>query len=198
MSKLADTELTRIEGLLTSDPVQAEVEATRLLAANPGHALARLFQGIARRLSGDPAGAVDVLEPLCASVPDAPLPHLQLGLALRETDRAKAAVDAMRRAVAVKPDFSDAWLALADLLHATGDAEGADRAFGRYLEHSVRDFTAVTAALGENRTADAEAILREHLQQNPTDVRALCLLADVALRHARYDTAEALLSRCLD
>lgn len=47
--------------------------------------MARLFQGIARLLSGNPARAIEVLEPLCESAPRAPLPHLELGLALRET-----------------------------------------------------------------------------------------------------------------
>jgi tetratricopeptide (TPR) repeat protein len=194
---IGDAALARVESLLSSDPAQAEAEAGRLVAANPRNAMARLFQGIARRLLGNPAGAIEVLEPLCASAPNAPLPHLQLGLALRETGRKEAAVGPMRRAVAMKPDFSDAWLALADLLHETGDAEGADQAFGQYIEHASRDFPEATAALSENRTADAETFLRAHLKHNPTDVRALCMLADVALRHARYDSAEALLQRCL-
>lgn len=107
-------ELGRIERLLSSDPAQAEAAATRIVAADPRHTMALLFQGIARRLLGNPAGAIDVLEPLCERAPDAPLPQLQLGLALREIGEKEAAVRPMRRAVVVKPDFSDAWLALAD------------------------------------------------------------------------------------
>jgi tetratricopeptide (TPR) repeat protein len=197
--RTGDTRLARIESLLASDPARAEREAGELLAEHPDHAMARLFQGIARRLLGNPAGAIEVLAPLSDSVPGAPLPHLQLALARRETGDREGAEQAMRRAVAAKPDFSDAWLALADLLVAKGDAAGADRAFIRYLELSAQDprLREPAAALNENRTADAERFLRQHLQRHPTDVRAISMLADVALRHSRYDAAEALLQECL-
>ncbi|HEX7060830.1 MAG TPA: sulfotransferase [Woeseiaceae bacterium] len=192
--------LARIEALLASDPALAEREAGLLLAADPGNAMARLFQGIARRLLGQPAAAIEVLEPLTQSAPQAPLPHLQLGLALREAGRKEAAAEAIRRAVAVKPDFADGWLALADLLVSMDDRQGADRAFGRYIEHSANDpgLREIAQALSENRTADAEAALRAHLQQHPTDVRATAMLAEVALRHGHYEAAERLLASCLE
>src|SRR5690606_20718879 len=145
------TELARIERLLGSDPGQAKAAAARFLARHPRNAMAQLFLAIARRLSGDPAGAVEILESLCKSVPDAPLPHLQLGLALRETGNHERAIAAMRRAVAIKQDFGDAWRALADLLYASGDLQGADEAFGWYVRHSAGAFPEVEAMLGESR-----------------------------------------------
>lgn len=192
--------LSRIEQLLSTDPEQAEAQAGEVLAAVPGHPMAMLFQGIARRLAGRPEAAIDVLIPLCKQWPNAPLPHLQLGLALRESGQREPALQAMRRAVAIKPDFVDAWLALADLLTAMSDTKAADQAFSMYLGHVARDphLLQPATALKENRTAEAETLLREHLARHPNDVAALCMLADVAARHSQLESAERLLLRCLE
>jgi cytochrome c-type biogenesis protein CcmH/NrfG len=52
--------------------------------------------------------------------------------------------------------------------------------------------------LCEGRIAVAESLLREHLKQNPTDVAAIRMLAEVAARLGRYGDAESLLHRCLE
>ena len=190
--------LRQIEQLLRSDPARAEALAAEFLAAVPGHQMALLFHGIASRLAGNLDTAIDILTLLSASSPDAPLVHLQLGLALRGSGRNEDALQSMRRAVTVKPDFSDAWLALADLLTALGDRSSADEAFTMYVRHSANDphLREPAAALRENRVADAENQLRKHVEQHPTDIVSLCLLADVAERNDRMKEAEELLERC--
>jgi tetratricopeptide (TPR) repeat protein len=192
--------LSRIEQLLNSDPVRADAQATELLAAVPAHPMALLFQAIARRLMGNPTGAVEILTQLCQSWPDAPLPQLQLGLALRQAGQHQSAVQAMRRAVAIRADFGDAWLALAELLTALADIDGADQAFGMYVRCSARDprFEVSRAALRENRIAEAETLLQRELDRHPTDVVALCMVADVVARQGRTRQAHDLLARCLE
>ncbi len=192
--------LRQIEQLLRTAPARAEALAAEFLTTVPGHPMALLFQGIASRLTGNLAAAIDILTPLAAGCPDAPLVHLQLGLVLRESGQAQAALQSMRRAVAVKPDFSDAWLALADFLTALGDRDAADDAFTMYVRYSANDphLREPAAALRENRVADAETLLRKHAEQHPTDIVALCLLADVLVRTDRMEQAEALLERCLE
>lgn len=191
--------IARIERLLYSDPALADAEAVALLAAVPGQPRALLLQGIARRLMGNPASAIEILAPLCQTWPDASA-HLQLGLAQREAGRNEAAVETMRRAVAFNPEFNDAWRALAELLTAMGDTEGADAAFAGYLRYSQRDprLLEPAAALRENRAGEAESLLRRHLQRHPMDIAALCMLADVAAQHDRLNDAETLLKRCLE
>ena len=95
----------------------------------------------------------------------------------------------------LKPDLADAWRALGDHLHAVDDAEGADQAYASYLKASSKDprLMAAAAALCDNRLAVAEALLREHLKQFPTDVAAIRMLAEVAARLGRYGDAENLL-----
>jgi predicted Zn-dependent protease len=192
--------LSQIESLLNTDPAQAESEASELLSIVPEHQMAMLFQGIARRLRGNAASAIEVLTLLSASSPDAPLVHLQLGLALHETGQNDRAIGSLHRAVKVKPDFGDAWLALADILIMTGDNKAADAAFTQYVNFSTSDPLLIQAAnaLKENRISEAEAILRGNLEQNPIDIVALCLLADVAERTDGINEAEVMLQRCLE
>ena len=66
--------------------------------------------------------------------------------------------------------------------------EGADAAYAQHIKHSVRDPRLMEAAvhLCEGRIALAEALLREHLKQHPTDVAAIRMLAEVAARLGRY------------
>lgn len=192
--------LSQVERLLGSDPARAEALADAVLADVPGHAMALLFQGMARRLAGRPAAAVEVLRPLCEQVRDAPFPHLQLGLALRESGEPGEAARAMRRALAIKADFSDAWLALAHLLAMAEDGQGLAEAFDGYIRHAMQDprLRQAAAALDEDRPGDAEALLRRRLESYPKDVVALRMLAAVAVRSARFDDAEALLQSCLE
>lgn len=192
--------LAQIERLLVSDPAIADAKAAELLASLPGQPMALLFRGIAQRLMARPASAVEILASLCRDWPSAPLPQLQLGLALREAGENERALEAMRRTVAIRPDFVDAWLALADLLTAMADTEGADQAFAVYIRHAMQDprLRQAADALRESRDAEAEPLLRAQLDRHPNDVVALCMLADIAARHTRFDSAERLLKRCLD
>ena len=191
--------LSHIERLLNTDPAQAEFQATELLRIIPGLEMALLFQGIARRLMGNSKAAIETLKPLSESCPDAPLVHLQLGLAFQETGHKDAANDSIRRAVTVKTDFGDAWLALGDLLTSMGDGKAADEAFAMYVRYSANEprLHEPARALKENRLADAESLLRTHLEHQPTDIVAICMLADVVERSERTGEAEAYLKECL-
>lgn len=161
--------------------------------------MALLLQGIARRLLGKPESAIEILAHLSNSCPDAPLVHMQLGLALRESGQYESASQSLRRAVTVKPDFSDAWLALADLLTVMEDFAGADQAFTTYVRYSTNDplLQEAAAAMRENQFAKAEMLLRNQLEQYPTDIAALCMLADIAECHEKIGEAEILLQQCL-
>jgi tetratricopeptide (TPR) repeat protein len=155
---------------------------------------------VARRRTGDVSGAVEILSNLVAKQPQAPVAHFELGLALGAAGQGDAAVDALRRALELKPDLGDAWRALGDHLTAIDDAQGADEAYARHIQYSTRDPRLMEAgsALVENRIAVAEALLREHLKEHPTDVAAIRMLAEVAARLGRNEDGENLLRRCLE
>ncbi|HEY2398878.1 MAG TPA: sulfotransferase [Steroidobacteraceae bacterium] len=79
-------------------------------------------------------------------------------------------------------------------------AAAAAEARGWQIKAATKDPRLLTAglALCENRIPHAEALLREHLQQFPTEVAAIRMLAEVAARLGRLRDAENLLIRCLE
>jgi Flp pilus assembly protein TadD len=195
-----DVALAHARRLLATRPALAAEQAAEILKAVPGHPVATLLLGSARRAGGDVAGAVAVLEPLACEQPKSALVHYELGRALASAGRGDDAVDALRRAVQLKPDHADAWRALGDHLTAVGDVEGADDAYVSQVRASTRDprLLEAAAAMQANRIAPAEALLREHLKEHPTDVAAIRMLAEVAARLGRYGDSEHLLTRALE
>ncbi len=194
-----DVALTHAARLLASNPVLAEEQAAEILGVVPEHPVALLYLGIARRLTGKPAEAVAVLEPLVRAHDEWASAHFELGLAYGAANRGDEAASALKRALERKPDLVDAWRALGDQLTHNADTAGADEAYARHIKASTKDprLLEPAAALCENRLAVAEALLRAHLKQFPTDVAAIRMFAEVASRLGRYGDAEKLLERCL-
>ena len=194
------TALAHAERLLATAPKLAAEQAIEILKVVPDHPAARLLLASARRRTGDAAGALGMLEPLAKTYPDWAVVQYELGLAHGALRHGEPAVAALRRSVELRPDLGEAWRALADHLNAIGDVAGADAAYARHLKFSTSDprLLEAGAALIENRIAPAEALLRTHLKQYPTDIAAIRMLAEVAARLGRYADAEALLERCLE
>ncbi len=186
--------------LLGEDPLLAAEQATEILKAIPGQRNAALLLGIARRTAGDLQGAYSALEPLVQAHPRWAPAHCELGLTLGALGRGEQAVTSLRQAVELSPGLADAWRALADHLDAMGDHTGADTARGHFIKASTKDprLLSAAAALSENRIPEAEALLRRHLSEFPTDVAAIRMFAEVAGRLGRYRDAENLLTRCLE
>ena len=195
-----DTALAHARRLLQSNPALAAEQAGEILKVAPNHPVAALLLGSARRMLGDTAGARQVLEPLSRAQANWAAAHYELGLALGDAAQPDAALTALRRAVALKPDLPDAWRAIGDHLTVRRDAHGADHAYAQHIRASTRDpkLLIAASALVEGRIARAEALLRTHLKQYPTDVAALRMLAEVAARLGRNTDAELLLERCLE
>ncbi len=195
-----DVAVTHAARLLESDPALAAEQATEILKAAPAHPAAVLILGVAHRRGGDAAAAVAALTPLVARHPRWAAAQYELAAALGDAGAGEQAVAALRRAVEINPEMPEAWRLLADHLAAMGDDAGADAARARSLKSSTRDprLLAAGAALCDNRIPDAEALLRRHLSEHPTDVAAIRMFAEVAARIGRYHDAEKLLARCLE
>ena len=195
-----DVALNHASRLLGSDPEQAAQQATEILRVVGDHPAALLVLATAHRFCGRNSQALEILQLLVLSQPRAALVHYELGLALGRAGRGDEALAALRRALALKPELPQAWLALADHLRGVGDAEDADAAYLAYVRHSARDPCLLQAAeaLADNRLPDAEALLRDWLKQHPTDVAAIRMLAELAVRVGRTEEALHLLERCLE
>ncbi|GAP67508.1 sulfotransferase family protein [Mizugakiibacter sediminis] len=186
--------------LLDGRPELAAEQAAEILKTVPGHPAALRLLASARLAQGDAAGALGILEPLARSQPDWAPAHFDLGAALARARRVAEAIEALRRAAALKADLPQVWRLLGDLLHAQGDAAGADAAYADHVRHAARDprLLAAATALVDNRIPEAEALLRQHLKEAPTDVAAIRMFAEVAARVGRNEDALKLLERCLE
>jgi cytochrome c-type biogenesis protein CcmH/NrfG len=169
-------------------------------AAEPFGTIEVALAHASRLLAVKPAIAAEQASEILKVIPRQPQAMLILGLARAATDDVEGSIDALTRAVSLRPDLADAWLALADQLRLRGDLPAADRAYAHYIKAATRDprLHGAAAALCENRIPEAEAHLRTHLAQQPNDVAALRMLAEVAARLLRYSDAQRLLERCLE
>ncbi|MGA1463771.1 MAG: tetratricopeptide repeat-containing sulfotransferase family protein [Steroidobacteraceae bacterium] len=192
--------LANAERLLASDPELAAEQASEILVAVPGQPLAVLLLGMAHRLAGRTQRSLEVLATLVTSQQQWAPAHFEYGQSLATAGKGEEAILALRRAVELKPDFAEAWRVLAAHLEAIGDHSGAGAAFARHLQHSATEprLLEAGAALCDDRVGEAEALLRTYLKEHPTDVAAIRMLAEVALRLGRNQDAETLLTRCLE
>jgi len=150
-------------------------------------------------LETDPSLAAEHAADILRRDPGQPLALLLLGVAHRRCGETAAALQVLRRLCLEQPDMPSAWLELAGLLAASGQAAEADAAYARYLKTAGRDpeLRAAAAALNANDVPQAEALLRARISRCPTDVAALRMLAEVSARLTRYREACTLLERCL-
>jgi len=117
------------------------------------------------------------------------------------------AVEQLREILKVAPQeagaralLGSAYRTLGDRLTVEGNRAEADRAYGESIRASVSDPRLIQAAsaLCAGQLPVAERLLREHLKQQPTDVVAIRMLAEVAARIGRHGDAENLLRRALE
>ena len=195
-----DVALAHAGRLLEAEPALAAEQALEILRVAPGHPPALLLLATARRRSGQTAAALEVLGPLVRSQPNWAAAHFELALTLAAVGRGDEAVTALRRTVALKPGHPEAWRHLADHLLAMGQAEEGDAAYARHIQASTRQpaLQQAAAALLKNDLGVAEKLLKTHLMQAPTDVPAIRMLAEVAVRCGRLEDAAHLLRRCLE
>jgi len=195
-----DLELLRAALVLESDPAAAARSARLILGDSPRHPEASLLLATASRRSGDPAAAVAVLESLPPPHRDTPSLQLELGRAYAADGRTAEALVACRRAVALDPGLADGWRELATLEFAVGDTRAGDAAYAHHLRLTPDppELHDAIAALSEDRLDAAEASLQRRLREQPGDVLALRLLADIATRREDFAAAEQLLQRCLE
>ncbi|MBU1374946.1 MAG: sulfotransferase [Alphaproteobacteria bacterium] len=106
----------------------------------------------------------------------------------------------MRALLAAEPRHPHAWRLLGDALSVAGDADGAADAYLRQVEAAAGDpeVREAAMALAANRLDEAEPRLRSILRARPTEVAAIRMLAELAIRIERLADAEALLDRALE
>jgi len=121
-------------------------------------------------------------------------------VAARETSSFAASLAALRREATHNPQRPQIWRQLADQLDLSGDRDGAEQAYLAHVRNAIHDpiLMAAAAALHAGDIPQAEMRLRQHLKQVPTDVVAIRMLAELAVRLDRAEDAQLLLERCLE
>jgi tetratricopeptide (TPR) repeat protein len=124
----------------------------------------------------------------------------RMTVAARETSSFAATLAELRRETAHNPRRPQIWRELADYLDDAGDRGSAASAYLAHVRNAVHDpvLMAAGAALHSGNIPEAEARLRAHLKQAPTDVAAIRMLAELAVRLDRAEDAQLLLERCLE
>jgi predicted Zn-dependent protease len=186
--------------LLDQDPALAFEQAREILTVHPGHPPARLLQAAARRRGGDPAAALALLEPLLQARPDWSPARYEHALSLSLCGQGEAAIEALRELLRLQPTHPEAWRVLADHLMAIGETTEADDAYTRHVQCAAHNpsLRQAAAAMLANDMPSAERMLKDHLRQVPTDVPAIRMLAEVAVRCGENRAAGHLLDRCLE
>ncbi|MFM7783745.1 MAG: tetratricopeptide repeat protein, partial [Planctomycetota bacterium] len=140
-----------------------------------------------------------ILEDLVEARPRWAPAQVEHAIVLGSRGQGDAAIAALRRALAINAEHPEAWRLLGDHLMATGDTEGADAAYARHVKASTRDprLLEAASALLRQDMPRAESLLKAQLREAPTDVAAIRMLAEVAVRLGRTADAERLLARCL-
>ena len=186
--------------LLDVNPLAAAEQAQAILEAIPNHPPAMFLLASAFRRSGKPQAALEILEPLLNAQHKWAAAHFEYGASLGMVGRGDEAIKALLKAVQFQPEHPEAWRVLADHLMATGDSKGGDAAYARHVQCSVRDpmLREAAGAMVKNEVAVAERLLKKYLMQSPTDISAIRMLAEVAVRCGQDEDAENLLRRCLE
>jgi tetratricopeptide (TPR) repeat protein len=194
-----DAALAHAARLLDTRPLLAAEQAQEILKVVPGEPMAMLLLGRAKLRLDAVEEALPLLQSLSVAEPGFAIAQCELGLTLRGRGRSGEAIDSLRRAVALQPNLAPAWLALAEIYTDVGDVRGADLAYGQHIKCATRDprMRAAGAALYDNRLPEAESLLRAQIREQPADVAALRMLAEVAARLRRYGDAEVLLRHCV-
>lgn len=186
--------------LLDTQPALAAEQATEILNAAPNHPPAVLILAVAQGRLGDLDSSLRQLESLVQTQRSWAVAHFEYSRALAAAGRGDDAIAALRTTLKLRPDHPEAWRHLADHLMAIDDTKAADEAYARHIRCSSRDpqLQRAAAAMIDNDIPTAERVLKEHLKQTPTDVPAIRMLAEVAVRCGRNDDARNLLERCLE
>ncbi len=178
---------------------EAEARCREALAEHPGDVnmqalLGALFVKLDRRIEAEAT-----LRQVVEAAPSFAKPAEDLGYLLVQSNRPADALPFLERATRLDPALERAWFNLGKALSMLGRGEEADAAFERSFELSPERRLMAHAAehQREGRLEEAERIYRRVLQQNPRNVDALRLLAQLAARAEQPADAEHLLREAL-
>jgi tetratricopeptide (TPR) repeat protein len=187
--------------LLGADqPERAREQANNILQHYPQEANSQFVVAAADRAAGDYAAAIDSLQALLHRAPDFALAQQELGFAYADVGEPELAIQTLRKALAIEPKLPACWKLMAELHLAEENDAAAAEASSQFLLSMSEDPAVIRAMqyLKNGKVGPAERLTRDYLKENPTNVIAIRLLADIGIRVGVFDDAQKLLERCLE
>jgi tetratricopeptide (TPR) repeat protein len=206
----------------SSNPIALQVEPLLALATNflragrPADAIAPLRNaallepsnaaiqhdlGLACLEIGRIPDAISALQQAVASNPRYADAHFRLGIALEKQGDMRGAILAYDSATKLLPSLTEAWFRGGALVHTLGYREQAIGCFRRAAatggRTSLGRLGKARALLIEDRSQEAEQILRETLVADPTNAMAYELLGNLLSELGRFDEARACFERAI-
>lgn len=164
-----------------------------ILSAQPGHADALHYLGVAEMQGGDAAAAVRYIEASLAQVPGQPKALNNLGTALMALGRIQDARHAFERAVACDPALLDAHFNGATAAMALRDDTAAEQGFRHVLasdpSHRGAALNLAAVLLRGGHAGEAAAVLESAASRFPGDVDVHATLAGALVRAKRAHDA---------
>jgi len=192
--------------LSSGEPRLAREQAEEILQHYPTEVNSQFVVAAAMRARGQTSEALSCLEGLIQRAPDFALAQQELGFTYADKGHLLAAIKALQRAVAIEPKLPASWKLMGELFIVDGDETSATEAFNRYMVAVSEDAdSAVEPELVQavkffrtGKIGRAEQLCRDFLKQNPANVNAIRLLAEIGIKVGVLDDAEKLLERCLE
>jgi len=186
--------------LATGESQLAREQADEILRHYPDEVNSQLVVAATLRADGDNAAGLQRLQTLVKRVPDFALAQQELGFAYAEAGQALKAIETLKNAVAIEPKLPGCWKLLSELFLTEEDDKASADAATQFLLSTSRDPVLVRALqlVKSGKLRPAEQLARDFLKDQPANVTAIRLLADIGLRVGALGDAERLLQRCLE
>lgn len=188
--------IDRARKLLTAGAfVEALGVCQSILDQSPEHRDALYMAVVSARYQKDFPKARGFLERLIALAPDFGRAYQEEAHLFKAEKNFTAALSSYRRACHFNPALSASWRALGEILVQSGQPGEAAKLVAQadYLEALPREILAAMNHVHEGRLVQGEQCCRAFLRDNPKNVDAMRVLADIGARLNILDEAEFLL-----
>ena len=179
---------------------EADMAIDLLLQSQPRHVEALFTKAVIKRLQNQPEDAQQALDALHAIDPQHGRGYQEKGHHKMAKKELQPSIDAFEKAVACDPALIISWKALIGL-HAMANnpvGAGTAKAHAERLQELPQELLNISSLINEKRFDKAEPLCRKFLQQDPHNVEAMRLLAEIGFEMGITDDAEQLLKAALE
>jgi tetratricopeptide (TPR) repeat protein len=167
----------------------------------PSSAVIQHDLGLACLEAGRLAEAVAALQAAVASDPRYGDAYFRLGIALEKLGDVRQALAAYDQATKLEPSLTEAWFRAGALVYILGHLDEAIGCFRRAAATGGKTnfglLGKARAMLIQNRSQEAEQVLRETLTRDPRNAMAYDLLGNVLSESGHFDEARACFERAI-